>query len=110
MEFKNSENIETNSAEIGNLENIKDIPLGGKEIQRSNINEEFSDAERLLKSRIGEVNSEDSGKVMDKLGLTDQEKEAFSKIEGDTGEPVSFDKIVGYKKGACSGKEIPIYD
>lgn len=60
-----------------------------------------------IPDNIDDIDSID--KMMDALGLTDEERETFKKIDTNIENCNIEGGIIGYKKGSCHDKQIPIY-
>ncbi len=96
--------------EVSNTTEVKDGDTVKTVDETIGLEDAFKNAENTLKDIIKGTASEKVSSVEQKLELSESEQKNFDEIDSMTESQISFDRIVGYKRGACSGEQIPIYD
>lgn len=95
-----------------NKSDLSKIKEGGAENQEVVLNSEdaFENTKQAMQSILNELSNLSADEMAKKFDLSDNDANTLSQIDNMFDEGVSFDGIVGYKRGACNGKQIPIYD
>ena len=66
--------------------------------------------EEKAKNIVKEIADISTDEMAKKFDLSEEEKNILSETDSTMTKEISFQGIRGYKKGSCSGKQIPIYD
>lgn len=101
------EQIERNKSELLKI-NVDNVENQDTEIV--SVDEALQNSENVVKSIIREMAGVSSSELAKKFELSKEEKNTISEVDSMFNGEISFKGIKGYKKGACSGREIPIYD
>lgn len=95
-----------------NRSDLSKIKEGKEEKQEDihSVDDAFQNSENTAKRIIQEISSVSINELAKKFDLSQQDADNLSETDSMFNGDISFKGIKGYKKGVCSGREIPIYD
>lgn len=101
------EQTEKNKSE---LSKIKEGAVENPEGEITSVEESMQIAESTAKNILKEIAEAPAEKMNKKFDLSEEERDALPERDSMFNGEISFTGIKGYKRGACNGREIPIYD
>ena len=92
------------------LSKIKEGNDENKEMNALGSDTSVETVEEKAKNIVKEIADISTDEMAKKFDLSEEEKNILSETDSTMTKEISFQGLRGYKKGSCSGKQIPIYD